>query len=284
MYNLSAYNLGNAKASCIFWNESDGDKGANEIASSLLRYVRSIVSKRKIKKIIMFSDACGGQNRNKYIATLCLYLLATIEDIESIEHVFMLTGHSHMEVDSIHSMIERYSRNVNIYIPSEWEVAACLACKDAYDVSSMDSDEIYDMKDVFNHLRISNVRYPDAEGGNSKKKGPPVYWKSSEGKEDSLIHWLKFSKGSDVMEVKCSYKLDDPFCKIDLGIEVKSSTRTRQSGASQYGLASLKQYGLKVSKPNGNPISKEKKEDLDKLCEKLVIPKRYHHFFSALRT
>jgi adenylosuccinate lyase len=62
-----------------------------------------------------------------------------------------------MEVESYHSMVEEFSRNVKISLRSEWEVAACMACKDSYAVTSMEHEEIKDMKELFKFLEIKNV-------------------------------------------------------------------------------------------------------------------------------
>ena len=48
-------------------------------------------------------------NRNQYMAALLLHIAQSHTSIDSIDYIFMVQGHSHMEVDSMHSAIERKS-------------------------------------------------------------------------------------------------------------------------------------------------------------------------------
>ena len=73
----------------------------------------------------IFSDKCGGQNLNQFIATMCLYAVSVLP-VNSIDHIFM-SGYSHMEMDSMHAVIERMAEAIEVRVPCEWEVVACLA-------------------------------------------------------------------------------------------------------------------------------------------------------------
>jgi len=50
---------------------------------------------------------------------LMIYIIQTT-NINQIEHTFMESGHSMMEVDSMHSAIENAKRNVSIYTVQDW--------------------------------------------------------------------------------------------------------------------------------------------------------------------
>lgn len=50
-----------------------------------------------IKKVILYSDACGGQNKNSHVAAMFLTVMQRNISLESIEHDIMISGHSHME-------------------------------------------------------------------------------------------------------------------------------------------------------------------------------------------
>jgi len=65
LYNLSVYSLGTRHAYCYLWQtwkwkKSQAKRGCNEIASCLLKFVRSQVSVQQ-KHLTFFSDNCGGQ-------------------------------------------------------------------------------------------------------------------------------------------------------------------------------------------------------------------------------
>ena len=299
VYNLSVYDLGSSDGACIFWNETIAEKGSNEIASSLITYLTKIKEKKDVKKLIMFSDACGGQNRNKYISAAMFYVLSKL-DIDELHHIFMVTGHSHMEVDNIHSKIENFSNNVKVFSPLEWELIAVMASKeDAYDVMSLEAEDVYDMKDLYKFLNIKNVT--------KTTDGNQVYWKSAKGNEDKLIHWLKYTRGeSNQFQVKLNYDKEAPFLTVQTtslkrrseDCQAKQQRKSRKTRANtQATMANtstrhqneatssdnISSYTLRIHNANGNPISQEKYNDLMKLCDAMVIPKRYHKWYKDLR-
>lgn len=80
------------------------------------------------KYVCLTSDSCGGQNRNRYIAALLLYAVNTLP-IEEINLKFLETGHTEMEVDCIHSLIERAKKGISIHSPLEWPTVIKSASK-----------------------------------------------------------------------------------------------------------------------------------------------------------
>lgn len=65
----------------------------------------SFNSLRKYQKISIFSDTYGSQNRNQFRICLMLYVVQ-VTHLEVIEHKYLESGHTHMEVDSMHSAFE----------------------------------------------------------------------------------------------------------------------------------------------------------------------------------
>ena len=65
-YNLSVYDYGTKNGFCYIWPEWLASRGANEIASCVVQYVTEMVNQGK-RNIILYSDCCTGQNRNRYI-------------------------------------------------------------------------------------------------------------------------------------------------------------------------------------------------------------------------
>ncbi|KAF3857119.1 hypothetical protein F7725_008978, partial [Dissostichus mawsoni] len=55
--------------------------------------------------VVLYSDTCGGQNRNAGFSAMCLHAVKTLP-ISIIDHKFMESGHSQMECDSVHAAIE----------------------------------------------------------------------------------------------------------------------------------------------------------------------------------
>uniref|UniRef100_A0A915I7V9 DUF7869 domain-containing protein n=1 Tax=Romanomermis culicivorax TaxID=13658 RepID=A0A915I7V9_ROMCU len=89
---------------CFLWDETHGARGSVEIGTCLLTYLRNFPA--HIKKVILFSDNCSGQNRNQHVASMFALAVVALPNIESIEHKFLVKGHTQMECDSIHAGIE----------------------------------------------------------------------------------------------------------------------------------------------------------------------------------
>ncbi|KAG8173504.1 hypothetical protein JTE90_027253 [Oedothorax gibbosus] len=117
VYNLTVYNLANKEGKCFLWDETQGRRGAIEIASCLYNYIMSYTNK---KSVYMMSDSCGGQSKNSIFAAMCLHLVQIHPTVKKIWHSFFQPGHSEMECDSIHSKIEKKSKNVSVYVPEGW--------------------------------------------------------------------------------------------------------------------------------------------------------------------
>ena len=91
----------------------DQETRRGEIATCLLRYMEALP--QEITHLSSFSDTCGGQNRNQFVASCLLYAVRTLPNLQIIDQKFMESGHSSMEVDSMHSTIERAWKYQKIY-------------------------------------------------------------------------------------------------------------------------------------------------------------------------
>ena len=80
-----------------------------------MMYINSVADRLStVTEITLFSDTCGGQNRNQYVAAGLLYSLRNTPKLQYINQKFLERGHSEMEVDSIHSTIETEKENESI--------------------------------------------------------------------------------------------------------------------------------------------------------------------------
>lgn len=118
VYNLTIYegakrNIGY----CYFWNEINGKRGSSEIGTTLFKYINQLPS--IITELSLFSDTCGGQNRNQHVAAILLYTVSNTH-IQTIEHKFLESGHSYMECDSMHSAIEHAKKNTDVFLMNVW--------------------------------------------------------------------------------------------------------------------------------------------------------------------
>lgn len=112
-YNLSFYELGNGNGTCYLWDETRGKRGSCEVGTCVYMYVTSDASKTSvIEEVTLYSDTCGGQNRNQFVASCVLY----IPHNKCINHNFT---HSEMECDFIHASIEHAKSLTKVYVPSQ---------------------------------------------------------------------------------------------------------------------------------------------------------------------
>lgn len=58
-------NLNEDLTDCFFWHEGLGKRGANEIGTCLYKFLEELSTKHPDKDIILYSDNCCGQQKNK---------------------------------------------------------------------------------------------------------------------------------------------------------------------------------------------------------------------------
>ncbi|KAF0747810.1 Uncharacterized protein FWK35_00027098 [Aphis craccivora] len=142
------------RAFCFLWTELNGQKGSSEIGTAVYKWIQQL--SENITEISLYSDTCSGQNRNQFVAALFLYIV-THSRIEIITHNFMESGHSYMEVDSMHSTIESAKKNVPVYTMRDWLTICRLAhsnrhnkkCSN-YTVQELKYTDFLDLKSLAN--------------------------------------------------------------------------------------------------------------------------------------
>ncbi|KAJ8869976.1 hypothetical protein PR048_028987 [Dryococelus australis] len=85
---LNIYNLG---IHAGLWTQG--------IGSCLMKYIRENIHP-PVKKLILWSDSCGGQNRSIMFVLMFIYTLQNHVSLESITLRFLLSGHSFILTDS----------------------------------------------------------------------------------------------------------------------------------------------------------------------------------------
>lgn len=118
---LSCYNFGvhvgdTNNAFMNTWHEGFSGRGANEIASCLLHLLNSGITHKK--NLVIWCDNCGGQNKNKFILFVLVFLVAN-GLFDSIEQRFLVSGHSFMPCDRDFGLIEKRKRNMKAFIPKD---------------------------------------------------------------------------------------------------------------------------------------------------------------------
>ncbi|KAJ8873116.1 hypothetical protein PR048_026733 [Dryococelus australis] len=104
------------------------------IATCLFGFLQAILPEN-IREVIFYSDTCSGQNKNSYDAAMFMSVISRINTLDAIHHKFLVSGHTHMECDVIHAMIERKQKMSGSLQPRKvnedgeifkWHDAQCL--------------------------------------------------------------------------------------------------------------------------------------------------------------
>lgn len=116
---LSVCNLGihdsvTGKGFMCLWTEDFGGRGSLEISSCLYTYLTKEINSHGKKKLILWSDNCGGQNKNQFIIAMYLTLLAK-NVFDEIIHKFPIKGHTFLSCDRDFAIIEKRKKVCKAY-------------------------------------------------------------------------------------------------------------------------------------------------------------------------
>lgn len=89
--NFTISDLRAKKVVCLFWDETQGKRGAVEIGSCILDYVKAQVDQYPTKEIdiIFYSDNCGGQQKKKFLLSVYSYAVNKLR-VKSITHKYLI--------------------------------------------------------------------------------------------------------------------------------------------------------------------------------------------------
>lgn len=274
---LSTYNFticdlnkkGLGTVNCYIWHEGEGHKGSNEIGSCLLHYLEMCASRQDIPgcssdvdevEVVLYSDNCGGQGKNKFIIAAYLYAVSNF-NLKGITHKFLVVGHTQNEGDVSHSLIEKNIKKAlksnPIYLPSQYATLISTARKsgESFKVHELDHSFFFDLKDIidttatnFNvNTRGEKFNFNDICVLRVEKENPGIFF------------------------YKTSYK-DDNYKTVNI-----RSSRTRKQ------LRLIQDAQLKKAYPDKIPISQRKFQDLMSLVNSNTIPRCYADFFQNLK-
>lgn len=115
VHNFTVYNMATGAVSCYVWNETEGGVTANEFASCIINHLRNM---GHYEEITIFSDGCTYQNRNVFLSNAIQQYVN--ETGITVQHKYLVRGHTHMEVDNSHSLIERALKGKTINVPYDY--------------------------------------------------------------------------------------------------------------------------------------------------------------------
>lgn len=253
VYNMGCHELSSESAYMYAWDETVASRGSQEIASCLLEHFRNKVPQDK-DHVVMFSDSCGGQNRNIKLALRCMQFLQNENThLKTIDQKFMTSGHSFLPNDADFGVIETYSKGRIMNVPRDWYDAITKSRrKKPYCLKVMERDEIMSTKNL---EKAITRRKKNTEGGK-------VSWHK--------IQWLRYLK-EEPFKIFYKETLNDDMQFF--AIDITPARRGRR-------LAHLGLVAIEPLYPGPRPVTAAKKRDMMDLLP--YIPPINHEFFTAL--
>ena len=263
VYNLTIYELGTKKGHNFMWHEGIAARGANEISSAVYDFLYD-ASISGTQEIALYSDCCGGQNRNRFMFSMYLYVIATT-NIQKITHRFLESGHSVNEGDMMHALIEKRKRKQSVYTPQQYYdlVEKAKVAEPHFTVKQMAQADIVDFKEF------------------ALNKDHKFQWQYDTNHDK--VQWSKIK----VIEVDANYpnNLSIKYTHVNDGNEICVKVRNeprRRTRALPARKAMIPINELPIMQAYNQPMSitQNKKKDLVKMLN--VIPAEYHEFYHNL--
>lgn len=116
VHNFTIYDMDTHVCRNYWFNETEGELTASIFTNFILDFIKDKCTKKI--PIILYSDGCCYQNRNCTLSNALLNY--SIKQKILIEQKYLEKGHTQMECDAVHSLIERKLKNRNIELPSDY--------------------------------------------------------------------------------------------------------------------------------------------------------------------
>ncbi|XP_063232506.1 uncharacterized protein LOC134536634 [Bacillus rossius redtenbacheri] len=248
-YNLGIHNCATSKGTMHLWHEGVAGQGPDEIGSCLLKYLSTFPS---MERLVLWSDSCGGQNRNIKLVVLLMCLVSDPScSIKEVTQKFAIPGHSYLPNDSDFGHIEKkMMKQQHIFTLDEVKniIETCRVKKEAFDVMIMKSSDFYRSNEITH--AITNRKQHD---------GKKVSWLN--------IRVLRVSREKPfVMEYKYSHNEDIQFEEVSFAKRLKGIQTP------------LHKLVLKQTQPK--PIKDVKKKDIESMLP--FVPPVYHTFYHSI--
>lgn len=254
------HNEKTGEATMFLYHEGIGGKGPNEVCSFLKMYLsdEQNVSK-EVTKLFIFSDGCGGQNRNHTVVRFFCALAKT--QFSEIHHYLPIRGHSFLSCDRdfavVKRVIKRYDRVYSVREYMRFIIAA--ANNNRFRVCLVKASDILDFKRWWIAYYKKNTLSIESMGKNVPKNDKRSF---------KISTYREFYYSQKLPGVIKARNFIDGLLEDTFDLNVNSKTPTPL------------QFPKNIANPTGVPINKNKIEDLKQFAQ--YIPPRYMKFYQRI--
>lgn len=147
LYVFCVHDLKTNKSVFYTYQEGSGNKGPNEVCTMLLRHINNKIPP-EVKELYVFSDACGGQNRNHTLVRMLLALTMTGRFLK-IHQYFPVRGHSFLPCDRNFATVKRsVKKHDRVYTPAQYNdiIANAKSKEPKFEVETLEHGDFFDFK------------------------------------------------------------------------------------------------------------------------------------------
>lgn len=249
LYNFGIHVGSSGKGIFNLWLEYEASKGTQEVGSCLIKHIKKITS--PIKKLFLWSDSCGGQNRSIKLVLLLMHTLQNHASLETIFLRFLESGHSFLPNDSEFGDVECLLKTYEKVCTDQKYIQIMEDCRqqNKFCVNRMLPEEFLSVKNLTDN---TTNRKKDS----NKEK---VSWMST--------HEIILEK-SEPLKIKMKKHMNAEIQTIN--IEKKGCDKKK-----------FKKKKLGQLWPKGRPLSKEKVKDLKSMM--FLVDEEDMHFYDFLK-
>ncbi|MEM6612842.1 MAG: hypothetical protein AAF652_11440, partial [Cyanobacteria bacterium P01_C01_bin.72] len=211
-YNFALHDCKTQDGIMHLWDETIAKRGSSEVCSCLQYTLNA--RKNNEENLILFSDGCCGQNRNKAMVSFLLSLIQN-KVYKRIDHYFLIRGHTFLPNDRDFSSIEGRKKVARALVPKDWtKIIKDSRLVHPFEVVEITQDNIFDYKTYAESKMKSS--FSDTDG--QKLKFRDVMW-FSYGESEVFNETFTGTKlESHPQEVWCRYthNTGEPWKKINV--------------------------------------------------------------------
>lgn len=171
MYNLGVHDSKTDRGYFHTWIENQAGRGAQEIASCLIKFL-DLHLQPEAEELILWSDSCGGQNRNRIMCVMLHHWLSKQRTLRRVCLRFLQSGHSYNICDTDFGSVENaIKKKQEVFTPTDvLDVMKTCRQKTPFDVTGMNTEDFLSVEHLIKNVTLRSV------DGNTKTK---VSWLST---------------------------------------------------------------------------------------------------------